>query len=80
MIRYARSWFAYIKSRLLPFSMTEKLEAGVYADPPYVDGEEDDVKRPGGICRWARKSSHCYRCGEHWHSRTIQCWEMRWLL
>jgi UDP-N-acetylmuramoylalanine--D-glutamate ligase len=25
--------------------MTEKLEAGVYADPPYVDGEEDDVKR-----------------------------------
>ncbi|MDQ0168637.1 UDP-N-acetylmuramoyl-L-alanine--D-glutamate ligase [Paenibacillus tundrae] len=40
-----RGLVPYIKSKLLPFSMTETLEVGVYADPPYVDGEEDDVKR-----------------------------------
>ncbi|WP_434750140.1 UDP-N-acetylmuramoyl-L-alanine--D-glutamate ligase [Paenibacillus amylolyticus] len=40
-----RELVPYIKSRLIPFSLTEKLETGVYADPPYVDGEEDDVKR-----------------------------------
>lgn len=40
-----RGLVPYIKGRLLPFSMIEKLDVGVYADPPYVDGEEDDVKR-----------------------------------
>ncbi|MGO4530977.1 UDP-N-acetylmuramoyl-L-alanine--D-glutamate ligase [Paenibacillus sp. 2TAF8] len=40
-----RELVPYIKARLIPFSLTEKLDAGVYADPPYVDGEEDDVKR-----------------------------------
>lgn len=40
-----RELVPYIKARLIPFSLTEKLETGVYADPPYVDGEEDDVRR-----------------------------------
>ncbi|MBD8839845.1 UDP-N-acetylmuramoyl-L-alanine--D-glutamate ligase [Paenibacillus sp. FSL K6-4396] len=40
-----RGLVPYIKGRLLPFSMIEKLDTGVYAYPPYVDGEEDDVKR-----------------------------------
>ncbi|KAA8782637.1 UDP-N-acetylmuramoylalanine--D-glutamate ligase [Paenibacillus sp. 4624] len=40
-----RELIPYIKARLIPFSLTENLETGVYADPPYVDGEEDDVKR-----------------------------------
>ncbi|MCW3791284.1 UDP-N-acetylmuramoyl-L-alanine--D-glutamate ligase [Paenibacillus sp. LS1] len=40
-----RALVPYIKGRLLPFSMIEKLDTGVYADPPYVDGEEDDAKR-----------------------------------
>ncbi|MEO2257780.1 UDP-N-acetylmuramoyl-L-alanine--D-glutamate ligase [Paenibacillus amylolyticus] len=40
-----RGLVPYIKGRLIPFSVTEKLDTGVYADPPYVDGEEDDVKR-----------------------------------
>lgn len=40
-----RELIPYIKARLIPFSLTEKLDTGVYADPPYVDGEEDDVKR-----------------------------------
>ncbi|CAH1208999.1 MULTISPECIES: UDP-N-acetylmuramoyl-L-alanine--D-glutamate ligase [Paenibacillus] len=40
-----RGLVPYIKGRLVPFSVTEKLDIGVYADPPYVDGEEDDVQR-----------------------------------
>ncbi|MEK3824514.1 MULTISPECIES: UDP-N-acetylmuramoyl-L-alanine--D-glutamate ligase [Paenibacillus] len=40
-----RELIPYIKARVIPFSLTENLETGVYADPPYVDGEEDDVKR-----------------------------------
>lgn len=40
-----RELIPYIKARLIPFSLTENLETGVYVDPPYVDGEEDDVKR-----------------------------------
>ncbi|WP_427050474.1 UDP-N-acetylmuramoyl-L-alanine--D-glutamate ligase [Paenibacillus sp. TC-CSREp1] len=40
-----RGLVPYIKSKLIPFSLTERLETGVYADPPYVDDQEDDVKR-----------------------------------
>lgn len=40
-----RELVPYIKARLIPFSLTEQLETGVYADPPYVEGEEDDVRR-----------------------------------
>lgn len=40
-----RALVPYIKGKLVPFSLTEKLDTGVYAEPPYVEGEEDDVRR-----------------------------------
>lgn len=40
-----RQLVPYIKAELIPFSMTETLTKGVYADPPYVENVEDDVKR-----------------------------------
>lgn len=40
-----RQLVPYIKATLLPFSMTETLQTGVYADPPYIPDVEDDIKR-----------------------------------
>lgn len=40
-----RQLVPYIKGRILPFSLTETLKAGVYADPPYIPDVEDDIER-----------------------------------
>ncbi|SFS61293.1 UDP-N-acetylmuramoyl-L-alanine--D-glutamate ligase [Paenibacillus sp. 453mf] len=40
-----RQLVPYIKGRILPFSLTETLQAGVYADPPYIPDVEDDIER-----------------------------------
>ncbi|MDO7905406.1 UDP-N-acetylmuramoyl-L-alanine--D-glutamate ligase [Paenibacillus sp. JX-17] len=40
-----RQLVPYLKARLLPFSMTERLQEGLYADPPYVPDVEDDIER-----------------------------------
>lgn len=41
-----RGLVPYIKARLLPFSMTERLpQGGLYVDPPYAPGEEDGRDR-----------------------------------
>ncbi|GIP41983.1 UDP-N-acetylmuramoylalanine--D-glutamate ligase [Paenibacillus sp. J45TS6] len=40
-----RQLIPYIKAELIPFSMTETLQTGVYADPPYVVNVEDDINR-----------------------------------
>lgn len=50
-----RNLVPYLKASLLPFSMSERLpQGGVYADPPYAEGEEDlkdraiVYRKPGG--------------------------------
>lgn len=41
-----RSLVPYVKARLLPFSMTERLpQGGIYVDPPYIPGVEDNEVR-----------------------------------
>ncbi|MFD1138356.1 UDP-N-acetylmuramoyl-L-alanine--D-glutamate ligase [Paenibacillus urinalis] len=40
-----RQLVPYIKGRILPFSLTETLQVGVYADPPYIPDVEDDIER-----------------------------------
>ncbi|CAM2827880.1 UDP-N-acetylmuramoyl-L-alanine--D-glutamate ligase [Paenibacillus sediminis] len=40
-----RSLVPYIKAKLLPFSMTEALDEGVYVNPPYIPDVKDQVKR-----------------------------------
>lgn len=40
-----RELVPYVKAKLLPFSVTEKLVEGVYLDPPYVPGAADDLSR-----------------------------------
>lgn len=40
-----RELVPYIHAKLLPFSMTEQLMEGVYADPPYIPDVDDDIQR-----------------------------------
>lgn len=42
---YCRSLVPYIKAKLLPFSVTEELQVGVYVSPPYIPDTEDDLER-----------------------------------
>ncbi|MDP4096936.1 UDP-N-acetylmuramoyl-L-alanine--D-glutamate ligase [Paenibacillus sp. P96] len=40
-----RGLVPYMKGKVLPFSLTEHLQEGVYADPSYVPDVEDDIRR-----------------------------------
>ncbi|MDY7989270.1 UDP-N-acetylmuramoyl-L-alanine--D-glutamate ligase [Paenibacillus polymyxa] len=40
-----RELVPYIKAKLLPFSMTERLQEGLFADPPYIPDVTDDIER-----------------------------------
>ncbi|RGL38621.1 UDP-N-acetylmuramoyl-L-alanine--D-glutamate ligase [Paenibacillus polymyxa] len=40
-----RELVPYIQAKLLPFSMTERLQEGVFADPPYIPDVTDDIER-----------------------------------
>lgn len=40
-----RKLVPYVKSKLLPFSITEKLVEGVYLDPPYIPEVQDELRR-----------------------------------
>ncbi|AWB45367.1 UDP-N-acetylmuramoyl-L-alanine--D-glutamate ligase [Paenibacillus sp. CAA11] len=40
-----RDLVPYIQGKLFPFSMTEPLDEGVYVEPPYVPGVEDQLSR-----------------------------------
>lgn len=40
-----RELVPYLKAALLPFSMTERLQAGVYAQPSYMPDAEDEQER-----------------------------------
>ncbi|MFW9333963.1 UDP-N-acetylmuramoyl-L-alanine--D-glutamate ligase [Paenibacillus polymyxa] len=40
-----RELVPYIQAKQLPFSMTERLQEGVFADPPYIPDVTDDIER-----------------------------------
>ncbi|MFB5266210.1 UDP-N-acetylmuramoyl-L-alanine--D-glutamate ligase [Paenibacillus enshidis] len=40
-----RELVPYMKGKVLPFSLTERLREGVYVEPPYVPDVEDDSRR-----------------------------------
>ncbi|MFP4975664.1 UDP-N-acetylmuramoyl-L-alanine--D-glutamate ligase [Paenibacillus sp. CN-4] len=42
---FCRSLVPYMRGRILPFSMTEELEEGVFASPSYLPDTEDQVER-----------------------------------